>query len=89
LGIATQIVLYLLVYLAHSRNHYIINPNMKTSSLILALASSCTALLEQQPLLSPTSSGVKDIPLNGFGTWNLKGENTSDVVAAAMVAGYR
>jgi len=64
---------------------------MKTSSLILALASSCTAFLEQQPLgaLTTSSSGVKDIPLNGFGTWNLKGENTSDVVSAAMQAGYR
>jgi len=62
---------------------------MKTSSLILALASSVSAFLEQQPLLSPSSSGIKDIPLNGFGTWNLKGENTSDVVSAAMQAGYR
>jgi len=60
---------------------------MKPQSLLFALATLAYAAVEQQiPLFSP---GVQDIPCNGFGTWNLKGDNTSDVVSAAIQAGYR
>ena len=60
---------------------------MKIQTLLLALATLTTASFDQQiPLVS---SSVKDIPHNGFGTWNLKGDNTSDVVSAAIQAGYR
>lgn len=34
------------------------------------------------------SQSVSEIPLLGFGTWNVKG-NTSDVVAAALKTGFR
>jgi len=60
---------------------------MKPQSLLLALVTLASAAVEQQiPLFS---SSVQDIPRNGFGTWNLKGDNTSDVVSAAIQAGYR
>lgn len=60
---------------------------MKPQSLLFALATLASAAVEQQiPLFS---SRVQDIPRNGFGTWNLKSDNTSDVVSAAIQAGYR
>ena len=42
----------------------------------------------------PLASGAKpltldEIPLLGFGTWNLKGENVSDIVSFAIQTGYR
>lgn len=59
---------------------------MKTTSLLLALVGASSGYMVQAPF-SP--SAVTEIPLNGFGTWNLKGDNTSEVVSAAMQAGYR
>jgi len=60
---------------------------MRPQTLLLALATFTSASFEQQtPLFT---SSVQDIPHNGFGTWNLKGDNISDVVSAAIQAGYR
>lgn len=65
--------------------------NMKFLALS-ALAGFAAAGTTQQRILGDVdrfSSAIYPIPPLGFGTWNLKGDNTSDVVAAALKTGYR
>ena len=58
--------------------------------LVLAvLPQSSLAADEQAPLSNEETEAISDIPLIGFGTWNLDRSNASDVVAAAIHAGYR
>lgn len=61
---------------------------MVTSRILTALAvcGLSAAQIAQTPLSSTTLS---EIPLLGFGTWNLDKSNASDVVSAALQTGYR
>ena len=73
---------------------------MKSVLALVPLAVLATAQLhydEQQPLASQPLVGttfnagplsVDDIPLLGFGTWNLK-ENCTEAVSHAIQQGYR
>lgn len=59
---------------------------------VLALAgalSSFAVTAQQTDQAVLNASPVKVIPLLGFGTWNLKTDEASDAVTAALQAGYR
>lgn len=44
---------------------------------------------EQTLLATPHNSAIENIPILGFGTWNVDPKNASDVVAVALETGYR
>lgn len=65
---------------------------MKSIFAVLPLVAQ--VLAEDQIPLEPITSGVQPltldaIPLLGFGTWNIKEPNTSQIVSFAIEQGYR
>lgn len=71
---------------------------MKSPSAVLSLAAFAFAQndgpaaqipLEPSTVLPSEPLTLDAIPLLGFGTWNLKGENTSEAVSWAIQTGYR
>jgi len=69
---------------------------MKSITSILALAVLATAQHDQQIPLEPSTAApaqqpltLDGIPLLGFGTWNLKGDNVAEAVSWAIQTGYR
>lgn len=58
-------------------------------SLLTGLAAAKSHLQTVLGAADEFSSAIYPIPPLGFGTWNLKGDNTSSVVAAALKTGYR
>ncbi|KAK0906211.1 hypothetical protein LTR02_006082 [Friedmanniomyces endolithicus] len=70
---------------------------MRLTTAVLPLAASAFALQHdgaQIPLEPSTAttfgpSTLDTIPLLGFGTWNLKGDNVSEAVSWAIQSGYR
>lgn len=69
------------------------NMKLLSRSVLVALAAlqqSSYAQDDQSSLSNDaTVEAISDVPLIGFGTWNLDRSNASDVVAAAIHAGYR
>ena len=59
---------------------------------LLALSGALTsalAILEPHSPLTAKPLSIDQIPLLGFGTWNLKEANTSEAVSWAIQVGYR
>jgi len=51
-----------------------------------------SSVAQQNPTLAqiaPTKGPHNEIPMLGFGTWDLTGPNTAEAVASAIEAGYR
>lgn len=64
-------------------------PMLRTAlAALTTLLPKIVTAQEQAPLQASTSA-ISDIPIIGFGTWNLDRSNASDAVAAAIHAGYR
>lgn len=64
--------------------------NLFAVSLTLAVSAASHSPAAQIPLDSaPQPLTIDAIPLIGFGTWNLKGDNVSESVAWAIETGYR
>src|ERR1700761_599957 len=59
-------------------------------SVLAFLPVVCIVAIDQQIFAPDQSSTLANIPLIGFGTWNLKisSENTTDAVASAIETGY-
>jgi diketogulonate reductase-like aldo/keto reductase len=53
---------------------------------LLALVALATS--RDISVISPKNGPFKEIPLLGFGTWNLS-KNTTEIIASAIEAGYR
>lgn len=64
---------------------------MKSPLSLLPLAAIVRSQVAQHPLTThaATPLTLDDIPLLGFGTWNLKEKNTSEAVSWAIQVGYR
>lgn len=58
-------------------------------STLAILGSATAGLAKQQLPLVPEPLTLDQIPLLGFGTWNLKEANTSEAVSYAIQVGYR
>ena len=64
---------------------------MKTISALLPLAALATSQLDEQTPLGRVAIPLTldEMPLLGYGTWNLKGDNVSEAVSWAIQTGYR
>jgi len=63
---------------------------MKFLTLSVLAGAAAARSIDQTVLGSDTfASAIYPHPPMGFGTWNLKGDNTSEVISAALKVGYR